>query len=449
MSSDKIPPRIELAIVLSLLLLGLGLRAHNLGVSPPFNETADEMAWTWSGMSLLSEGTPRAWSHLPAYGNIPLTEWRGYTYPIVSPWLDHPPLYSLWVGAYELLFDTQDPFSMDLFAARQSSLVLFVLTFFLAHQLFRRTLEPHTSLLALIALVTLPLAVASHRLVVSENLLTPIFLAIELLLIRLAESEAPERPRLGLLVILGAALVLTKLPALALVFALGLSALIKRTVRGLFALSAGATLGLSLALAWGYHFDPELFSRVLADHRARFSGFFGLQDLLFIPRIVEARIYHPVLALGVVAALVGTHRDKARSFTLLTVGYAGAMTFFVDQREIHGWYLIPTLPILVGAAARLIERSAKEGDRTCTAVLVLLSTPYLGQTLASLPAVPRETLRMSLLGVTIILALLATYDGSTKSEKPNSAKPNKRAQAIGLGLVLLVFATDTTLALLE
>ena len=129
--------RIRLLLV-AIFLVGLGLRVHHLDRFPERNRTADEYAWTWSGMTLLSEGTPRAWSWLPGYPATPVVKWRDNDYRIVRPWLDHPPLYSLYVGAFMRLAGVRDIFAVELETMRLSTMLLFPAAFFLFYAVARR-----------------------------------------------------------------------------------------------------------------------------------------------------------------------------------------------------------------------------------------------------------------------------------------------------------------------
>src|SRR5262245_37516856 len=98
-------------LLILIFTVGLGLRLYHLEKAPYFNETSDEFAWTWSGMSLLHDGVPTAWTYLPAYGNVGWTSWRGFGFHMVKPWLDHPPLFSVVMGSWMLAAGYRDIFS--------------------------------------------------------------------------------------------------------------------------------------------------------------------------------------------------------------------------------------------------------------------------------------------------------------------------------------------------
>ena len=91
-------------IVISLLLLAAALRLHNYAVYPQRGATSDEYAFAFQGISLLTKGVPIAWSAIPLYKNLIHLTINGLYFPIVQPYLDHPPLFGLLVGAWAIFF---------------------------------------------------------------------------------------------------------------------------------------------------------------------------------------------------------------------------------------------------------------------------------------------------------------------------------------------------------
>src|SRR3989344_4504981 len=91
-----------------IALFGLWLRFINYDKIPGFGVTQDEFAYTWAGMSLIKTGVPIAWSWMPSYTNRVLVSYFGNDYPMVSPWLDAPPLYSILSGSVALIFGEKE-----------------------------------------------------------------------------------------------------------------------------------------------------------------------------------------------------------------------------------------------------------------------------------------------------------------------------------------------------
>ena len=188
---------LRIALVAAVLLLGVGLRAWRLGDQPAHNATADEYALTWAGMTLVANGTPQSWSWLDAYGTRSVIQWRGNPYPIVQPWMDHPPLYPLVMGLWMRVGGYIDPLSVDLRYMRVSSVLLFGLSFFLLAQLALRNLAFPAGVVALLLYAVAPPAVIQQRLVVTEALWVSLGLAAFLLMQRWQKTRS-TRILLGL-----------------------------------------------------------------------------------------------------------------------------------------------------------------------------------------------------------------------------------------------------------
>jgi hypothetical protein len=194
-------------------VLFMGVRVYHLDQAPAHNDTTDEYAWTWSGMTLLQTGKPRAWSNLKAYlPNRETLDWRDHRYNLVEPWLDHPPVYSLYAGAWMLAWGKRDIFAVDLWQMCAGSLPLAALSFVFLGAFLRYFLAPAALLISLVFYSVMPLLVWHQRLVVSENLAVPLTLGALLLL--QAQLRRFASWRVFALVFVSALLALTKVAAL-------------------------------------------------------------------------------------------------------------------------------------------------------------------------------------------------------------------------------------------
>src|SRR5262249_29825795 len=156
-------------------------------------------------------------------GDFPVIKWRGRPYRIVKPYLDHPPLFSAFMGLWMTLLGFHDIFAVDLFKMRVASLLLFAATFWLLWLVLRRYLDENRALLSLALFATSPLAVIDGRLVISENFFLGLYLGAYYLL--LLYDESPSRKLILGMGLLCAALPLSKVAALALVLHLAAIAL--------------------------------------------------------------------------------------------------------------------------------------------------------------------------------------------------------------------------------
>lgn len=255
------PPRMTMrALVVAIFLVGVGLRLHRLGTFPEPNRTADEYAWTWAGMTLWSEGTPRAWSWLPAYGDAMVHTWHGHQYKLVRPWLDHPPLYPLYLGAFMHAAGTHDIWHVELSTARRSTLLLFAATFFLFFAMARRAADETHALVALAFFAVAPTAVWNGRLVTAEQMLLPLALAGWYALVRAGEhgvAASPPSRRSGWLVAVGVAaalLPLCKVAGLGVALFLFSAAVLRRDRTLAAVVCLGVALGLATWALYGWHY---------------------------------------------------------------------------------------------------------------------------------------------------------------------------------------------------
>jgi hypothetical protein len=362
------------ALLVGIFLVGLALRLHHLDRFPERNRTADEYAWTWSGMTLLGEGVPRAWSWLPAYPQFPVIQWRDNQYRIVRPWLDHPPLYPLYVGAFMRAAGVRDIFAVELYTMRWSTLLLYAAAYALFWACARRAADEPTALLALAFWAVAPPAVWNGRLVMSEQLMLPLALAGWLALWRWGETR--RRRWLVTLALFCALLPLCKVAATAFALWLFTVAVLRRDRAAALAVLAGGAVGMLAYAAYGAHFGWPLFSMVLRVQSARFTNFGGFYALVFAQRVVERPFNHLPFLLGFMALLSDLRESRHVELALFAVVYAIGIAFFLPHNE-YGWYLIPLYPALAFGLASFVVRAWREATPGAGWIWLLFSGSYL------------------------------------------------------------------------
>lgn len=355
-----------------LFVLFCGLRLHHLERTPEPNECADEYAWTWSGMTWLLEGEPRAWSWLTAYRGReaqPERVWHDNRYRLVKPWLDHPPLYSLYVGAWMVALGERDIWQVDLWHMRSSQIPLAAISFILLSLLLSELVSPLEALTALLFYSVLPMIVLQQRLVVCENLLVPLTLAAAWLVLR--QRRRHSTAVMWAVFAISAALPLVKVAALSLSTFLVLFSLTQLPTshdtpfyrdarwRMTLVIAAGTALGLIVYVIYGRWVGGSLFKRVLRAHSARFSGFDGMAILLFEANLVDTEVEDIIVLLGIAFALGSLMLQRSSPWGLAVVTYAAFMAFFVDQHVVYGWYYIPLQPWFCSALAVGIVRASR------------------------------------------------------------------------------------------
>ena len=373
----RAPPRWatwEVFFVTLVVGAALVLRLHDMELAPPPKDNWDELAFAWSGLTLITRHVPYSWSFLKAYHPTYLGL-NGTTYPLVHPYLDHPPLFSLLVGGEAWLLGARDLRDVTATMIRPVAVVLSTLSTYLAYVLGRRVLPRGAALAGAALLATAPVAVLFGRQVESENLLAPLLLLALILSHRLLSGEGSRWALLGL-VLCCAAASLTKVPGIAVGMACGLLlALNGRWRLGLIAGIAGVA-GLALYAAYGALVDWQVFLAVINAQGGRRQGVMGAYEFIVAPAGIGRRIRDGwwILGwLGVGALLMVRRRPAGLVAGAALVFTAGIMVLASESLVIrYGWYRIAVYP-LVYLAAGYVCWEALKGE-----VLPLLATLALG-----------------------------------------------------------------------
>ncbi len=369
-------------IVVALFLVGFALRWRYLSKIPMAGETVDEYAWTWSGLSLLLDGVPRAWSFLPAYGLPHWHFWHNYNFPMVSPWLDHPPLFSLVMGKWMRVAGFKDLYRVDLHYMRCFPVWMFAVAFGLLVAILPRYFERGPILLGLLAFATSPMATINQRLVVSENFFTVLFLLCIFCMHQLSTRKIPYKAFIFFVILLlSIALPLSKLAAVGLSASLILWALMAAEWLAAALVVVGTGLGLYAFVRYGQHFNKELFWAVLKAHRGRFSGFGGAAKLATQWELVSVSFgYYPFLV-ALIGIGEGLFEERTRPFFAHYLVYLGVMTFLVDDRTVYGWYVLPMLPALCCGLGLFTWRMLTQPLTPRFLLWGLFCLPYMAQVL--------------------------------------------------------------------
>ena len=407
-------PRLALVVVIIAFAGGLGLRGYHLATAPRPMQTADEYAWTWAGMSLLQHGVPASWSYLYAYSGGEEHRFLGQKLTIVSPWLDHPPLFSLLTGGWARLGGYSDPYAVGLAWMRVLPLLLWVAGFWLLACVLARLFDSATVAAALATYAVAPPMVLQSKLVVSENLLVPLFLAAYLLITR-ARERGSRFAWLGVGAI-ALALPLVKIPALALCLILALHAVALRDRRLVAFVIGGTICGLALYCAYGAHYGWDQFHRVQLAHAGRFVGFQSGLSLLFGTHVVDESVIWPLWYIGGIGLVVDAVNDRARDIGMQALVYAGCMTIFADQRSVYGWYWIPLYPMMAAGIGSFGVRMWRSDGGLYHALFAVIAVPWAFTMAMELDWDGRQRFRtVYILLMAAIVAVLALVRGPRRA----------------------------------
>ena len=389
------PPRWaawELSALFALVLLGLILRFSGYADTPAASANADEWAFGWGGLTLWTNGIPTGWSYLPAYaGRVHVIHLHGTGYPLITPWLDHPPLFALLTGLAPWLAGQHSLAAVTTSAIRLPAVLLGTASIGLLQASGRRVVGPTGAALGAAVLAFAPAAVLFSREVEAEALLAPLILVTIWLLHRLGTGEGSAPALAGVLLVCFLA-VLTKIPGLAIGgFAFGVLLHLRRPGAAAGALAATAA-GLGAYALYGAHYDWHLFSAVIGAQSSRRSGVMGAYEFIVSPAGVNQRLrdgWWVVGWIGIAAAMSGRRSPRAWLLTWPAAAYLVAIMVFADERVTsrYGWYHIAVYPLVYLAAGYVLWRAIRSPEPVAwtlilalggaTAVNLWLGSPWL------------------------------------------------------------------------
>lgn len=346
-----------LVFFFSILLIGFFLRAYHLTTTPRFGATFDEFAWTWLGMSLIEKQAPSSWSNYDVHvGYRVYKEYLDAKFWIITPYLEHPPLFGLVAGSFAILNGANDLFEVDLETIRPLSLILGILSIAVLFLLVRELYDEKIALLSSLLYATIPTIVIGSRLVQNENFFNPLYLLCLFLIYKFIKSK-DNRLFIAVAVICGL-LTLAKVPWIAAGVGIGLILLYHKLYKHLLALIGIVLSIFSLFILYGAHFNWNLFVNVwkfqLERYELHFNSIFSIftQPFLADRLMVDGWIYF-----GWIALFLLLIKDFKKHYLLILgfLGYFLIFVFAIPDTPGHGWYRYPFYPFLVISIALFIK----------------------------------------------------------------------------------------------
>lgn len=366
-------------LILSIVLitfLGALLRFHNYAQFPSYNATMDERAWTWLGASLLTDGQPTSWSLFHSYTDDYVYQDRGDNAPLVRPALDHPPLFSLIPGAFHLLSGQGTYDAPSQTAIRFPMVLIGTLNAFLFALLAYRLTDKKTAFLVSLFFASSPLVVASSRLVVADNLLATLVLAV-LLVFTL------KKQRLILLMLLSALAILFKVQGVFIGAGILLYFFAEKKYKSVLLVAGSMFFAVAIFALYGAFFNWDLFVAIFAEQSKRMIGLTTLLHRFFFYPSLATELWPTgeksilfVLAVGVV---IQKHKDKFFQLVgSIFIAYLVVALAAFDETNINGWYEYALFPLLFICAIPVIKFILENVSKMATWLLWLLfSLPLL------------------------------------------------------------------------
>ncbi|MCE5230520.1 glycosyltransferase family 39 protein [bacterium] len=431
MQPKKSISRRNLAI-LSLLVFAVILRAFELGNVPAPLATADEYHYAWAGLSLLTEGRPTAWSYLGGYNNTPAhlgkVKLIGSSFPIVSPALDHPPLYSVIAGGWAWLMGarpmplTTDTghrvtiWQIDLARCRILSLILFAVSFLLLYDLAARRCGWFVAVVTLLIYSSVNHMALQSRLLVTETFTTPLLLGGLCAWERYRLGRWSERRFAIVTIVLIVAATLSKLVAVSQAAVIMFLLLMEGRRRAVIYPLLGVVMGAALYLAYGAWQGWDIFMKALDSQSARFHGFGMLPEVIRTQLLVhdDTRLSYPLMLGWIALFIIAVGRKGTRGRTLIAaaVAYLLAFGFFVAMPSIFGWHIIPFFPFHALAIAMIFAEAYRRPGPIINAAAIALFLPMALESIYAEHAGWLKAMRYAYLGIVAVvfgLPLLPKY----------------------------------------
>lgn len=362
-----------------LVVLGVGLRVYKYWEFPLSGETADEFFWTFQGASLLQTGIPSGWSHMKAYKDSETVVWSGIEFRLVTPLLDHPPLFSLAPGSMVTLMGQtwrQLP-SLKLIRAPLIFIGIVNLLLF-AWWLWHFQVSKIWKIVSLFLFSTVPSWVFLSRLVVSENMIMTWLLLLAVTL------QSKGKWRSWAIFLLHALLPLTKMIGVPLAIASILILFTEKKWKRFYKKALlGLVFGFSCWLLYAAIYDIGLWWQLQFLQTQRGTGLANLfNSFLWRPVLINKVFYDPWTLMGHVATGIWLLQERytknsrwQRWWGLLYMVNWGFLLVSVGENVTHGWYQIVIFPMLalgLGAMADWIWKKYSWRGLALTGMLLAL-----------------------------------------------------------------------------
>lgn len=340
-----------------ILCVGFALRYHNLNVWPREGATFDEYAWTFLGLSLWDKGIPTSWSPHAAYTNrLIYFNPHGARFTLVTPYLEHPPLFGLVAGGFARLNSVNTFDQVTIAKIRPLALALGVLSIFSVYLLASVLYGEGIGLIAAGIYAIIPTVAVGSRIVQNENFFIPLFL----LSLYYAYKYLTQSVRRDLIItaILCGLLPLAKIPWLAAPLAVtAIFAVYGKWKPALLTILVTA-FSLFMYYIYGTFYDSTVFFNLLKLQVARYDMAFDSIFVLFRdPLTADRTLVDGWIYIGWAVMFLSLCKDFKKN-AVLAIGFLSyflVFAFAVPGEPLHGWYRYPFYPFLAISIALFLK----------------------------------------------------------------------------------------------
>lgn len=336
-----------------ILALAAAARSQNLAALHPFE--ADERLWLLMGASLIQTGVPASWTiYWEKYDNMSILPLGGQEHVVVTPFLDHPPLFGLGMGLWAALTGNNTPAPFNWAILRIPMIFISLASLIMTALLLRRLFGASYALTTLVAFAFFPAHVIASRFIVAENLIAALLMAAIYALAVIDTTQKPSRAvaryaAASIYIICGSAALL-KLSGLAIPASLCFIALLRKKWRLAAGIALSAAVSLIMLALWGAYYDWSIFSDVLGGHTGRPQSFWHFWSILTQLDLGYFPLPDPSLIVGFIGlfALLAnpTMPWSRRAYIFAPLFVFSLLFLFVAPVESYGWYKYAFFPLL-------------------------------------------------------------------------------------------------------
>ncbi len=352
--------KIKLFTLVLVLLLGVILKLHNYSIYPQRGATSDEYSYSFQGVSLLTKGIPISWSAFTQYKNLRHLTIDKLYFPIVYPYFDHTPLNGIIIGAWAVAFGENTFEKIQLKTIRIIPIILSTISSLLVFLIGSKLFNYKTAIWALLIYATTTIFVIHGRVVLAENLITPLLLGVIYAFIKFYKKiNIKKTIYLGALA--SAAFWTKELGIVAFFSILYLFISERLKIKYTLILVATFLFFIGLYIAYGTYFDAEVFWKILTQQSARFIGPDTLLYIVSTPIIVNKFYNDGWYFFGFFAFFASYTSYRENKFIIVpSTIYFLLLLSSLTQRGEMGWYIIPLFPFMSLFIAKFLVDTAQK-----------------------------------------------------------------------------------------
>ncbi len=343
-------------LLILVIVLGYLLRSHDLYTWPRTGATFDEYAWTWQGMNLIQSGAPISWSPHPQYKNAKDVFYNKVHFRLVTPYLEHPPLFGLVAGSYAIFNGVHNMSDLTVNHVRGLSLILGILSIFIIYLFASEIYGYKIGLLSAFIYSIVPTIAVGSRIVQNENFFIPFFLLSLFLISKFVKTKKTIFRNIA--AVICGLLILAKVPWVAASFAAFFILLFLKKYKDIYKFLMIVISISLLYLVYGAYYNWDLFINLWQFQLNRYDMAFNSVFALFTsPYLVDRFLIDGWIYFGWVAMFILFTKDLKKNYFVVFpfLAYFLMFVFAIPNEPGHGWYRYPFYPFLIISIALFLK----------------------------------------------------------------------------------------------